>query len=109
MLKKDCFKCGKELESIFPDKFQAYAGTQFISYGHYGSTLFDPMNENEYIEIVICDKCLSENANNVSHTKKSSEYTGKNYTDINGSDENIEILESVSTTITNKISKTWEP
>lgn len=109
MLKKNCFKCGKELESVFPDKFQAYAGTQFVSYGHYGSTVFDPMNESEYIEIVICDDCLLKNSDNVSHMTKEVSHSSLN-TVGNEEEENIEALEKVShTTTITYTSTTWNP
>lgn len=32
-------------------------GTAFRIYGHYGSTVFDPMDGSS-LEIVICDECL---------------------------------------------------
>lgn len=40
-----------------PNRNQPYAGTAFTSSGHYGSTIFDPMNAS-LIEINICDPCL---------------------------------------------------
>lgn len=39
-------------EEIHPDD-----GTVFRTYGHYGSTVFDPM-DGSYAEICICNKCL---------------------------------------------------
>lgn len=64
-----CICCGKELESVFaPDEDgkplcenQPYAATTFHSYGHYGSTTFDPM-DGSFIEINVCDDCLKERA-----------------------------------------------
>jgi len=41
------------------DSNQPYAGTTFISYGHYGSTVFDPMNGTTFLELNICDECLT--------------------------------------------------
>lgn len=35
-------------------------GTAFRTYGHYGSTVFDPM-DGSFLEIVICDNCLKDN------------------------------------------------
>jgi hypothetical protein len=32
-------------------------GIAFITYGHYGTTFFDPMN-GDRLQIVICDECL---------------------------------------------------
>lgn len=40
---------------------QPYAGTNFTSYGHYGSTFFDPM-DGEYVSLNICDPCLNAKA-----------------------------------------------
>lgn len=63
-----CFKCGKHLESAFPpehtDNNQPYAGTTFVSHGHYGSTVFDEMSDS-YLELNLCDDCLRANASEV--------------------------------------------
>lgn len=103
MIKKDCFRCGKTMESVRPDRFQAYKGTQFISHGNYGSTIFDPLTSNEYIEIVICDNCLKENSDNVSYTKTfvmDGELEERK--DINKTEE-------ISTTININKTTTWTP
>lgn len=52
-----CIRCDDPIEAIFPDTYQPYAGTMFHSLGHYGSTVFDPMDGSE-ISIILCDKCL---------------------------------------------------
>ena len=54
-----CIVCGKELENIFGEESdnQPYEGTAFQSEGHYGSTIWDPM-DRAYIEITVCDDCL---------------------------------------------------
>jgi hypothetical protein len=39
------------------DISQPYDGLAFQSQGHYGSTVFDPM-DGTYLEINICDECL---------------------------------------------------
>jgi hypothetical protein len=53
-----CIICGREFESverdIDPSENQPYGGTTFQSYGHYGSTIFDPMDKS-WLEINICD------------------------------------------------------
>ncbi len=59
MDKIPCFVCGKALESVFPDLYQPYDATSFVSYGHYGSTVFDPM-DGTYLRIIICDEHLKE-------------------------------------------------
>lgn len=54
-----CFTCGRTLESAFPpDDKQPYAGTTFLTYGHYGSTVFDPMSEFCTLQVTLCDPCL---------------------------------------------------
>jgi hypothetical protein len=64
----NCFKCDKELEPVFSDnKFsdnQPYGGTTFLSYGQYGSTVFDP-GDGTYLVINICDECLPANKEQV--------------------------------------------
>jgi hypothetical protein len=40
-------------------------GLHFTSYGHYGSTIFDPMGTGEKLDIVICDKCLKDRMEHV--------------------------------------------
>lgn len=56
-----CIKCGKSLQPVFEDNTnnQPSGGTSFRSYGQYGSTAFDPMDQS-YLEINLCDSCLNE-------------------------------------------------
>ncbi len=66
----NCFKCDKQLEPVFNNvENQPYAGTVFISYGQYGSTVWDPQNpmSRRWLEINICDDCLVENKVQVLH------------------------------------------
>lgn len=57
-----CLICGKKLDpAISNDKEnnQPADGTAFASYGHYGSTVWDPqMGTRVRLEITICDLCL---------------------------------------------------
>jgi len=54
-----CFKCGEALNSAMPDSDNIpYKGTAFQTHGHYGSTVFDPM-DGTYLELNICDECLT--------------------------------------------------
>lgn len=54
-----CIACGRELRNIDEAATnQPYAGTAFGSHGHYGSTIYDPM-DGHYIEINVCDACLA--------------------------------------------------
>ncbi len=47
--------------NLDPEGNQPQRGLEFISYGHYGSTVFDPMN-GSYLVINICDVCLERGA-----------------------------------------------
>lgn len=53
----ECFVCGTKMKNISPKGFQPTGGTSFATYGHYGSTLFDPV-DGTFLEIAICDPCL---------------------------------------------------
>lgn len=39
-----------------------HKATQFHTYGHYGSTLFDPLRNDEALYVNICDECLARRA-----------------------------------------------
>ena len=75
-MKLHCIICEEPLENMsdhYDDEVvHPLDGTQFRTYGHYGSTIHDPMN-GDYLDIVICDKCLK---NKLQHTYKgtSSDY-----------------------------------
>lgn len=62
-MKTNCIVCYKEIENwdeAYPEgntKIHPIGGTVFRTYGHYGSTVFDPMDAT-YMEIVICCDCL---------------------------------------------------
>lgn len=73
-----CITCGNPLESAFPDDVggtvfaspnQPHGGTAFVSYGHYGSTAFDP-GDGTFLEINVCDECLTRNPDRVLHARK---------------------------------------
>jgi hypothetical protein len=54
-----CIACGRELHNV--DDMagnQPYNGTAFTTHGHYGSTIYDPM-DGHYLEINVCDACLA--------------------------------------------------
>lgn len=55
-----CFKCGKVLPTILNEVNQPSGGTEFRTYGHYGSTFWDSFDGTELI-LNVCDACLSEN------------------------------------------------
>ena len=58
-----CIVCREPLNNVLPDAIgdfnQPSNGLAFITYGHYGSTIFDPVLVNgQWLEINICDKCV---------------------------------------------------
>lgn len=63
-----CFCCDKKLEcekynEAFPEQIGiVYDATFWVSYGNYGSRIYDPMSGDENLEIVICDECLKKAA-----------------------------------------------
>jgi hypothetical protein len=63
-----CIICGRELEPVLGAEEvinQPYGGTIFTTRGHYGSTVFDPMMEDVFLEITICDQCLYDKRHRV--------------------------------------------
>lgn len=64
-----CMVCGTVLESALPATIdtdnQPSDGTVFTSRGQYGSTVWDPMNDSDFIEITICDACLIKHKDRV--------------------------------------------
>lgn len=61
-----CIVCGKELDECFNQAGmtgtvnQPSDGTAFNTWGHYGSTVYDPCipNQPDHIEVNVCDRCL---------------------------------------------------
>jgi hypothetical protein len=55
----NCIVCKKSLEDILAreGENQPNDGLAFHSYGHYGTTAFDPM-DGTYLEVNICDSCI---------------------------------------------------
>lgn len=51
-----CIVCDKELEGISAPN-QPNNGLEFVSHGHYGTTVFDPM-DGSMLAINVCDECL---------------------------------------------------
>jgi hypothetical protein len=65
-----CFKCGKTLENVTPNgENQPYAGTEFRTEGHYGSTFWDSF-DGEEIVINICDPCLHSHTQRIAQHKR---------------------------------------
>lgn len=66
-----CIACGKELDNLEYDmkdkvvEVHPMSGLHFRTYGHYGSTIFDPMGTGEYLDVAICDVCIMKNLDKV--------------------------------------------
>ncbi len=54
-----CIACHGHMQNLDEEGNQPKDGLEFISYGHYGSTVFDPMN-GSYLVINLCDDCLKK-------------------------------------------------
>lgn len=52
-----CIVCRGTMQNIDEDGNQPSGGVAFSTSGHYGSTVFDPM-DGTVIEINVCDDCL---------------------------------------------------
>lgn len=53
-----CIVCGGVLDNILENGGnQPIGGLAFSSPGHYGTTVFDPM-DGSVLELNVCDKCL---------------------------------------------------
>jgi hypothetical protein len=51
----NCLICESD---VFTGKFGIESATIWRSYGNYGSSLYDPLTGDCYLEAVICDSCL---------------------------------------------------
>lgn len=55
----NCIVCQRPMSNIAEDgTLQPSGGTAFQTPGHYGSTVFDPM-DGSMLEIAVCDDCLT--------------------------------------------------
>ena len=61
-----CFGCGAKMKNIYEDGNQPSRGLEFVTYGHYGSQQFDPM-DGTAIAINICDQCLDDRRERILH------------------------------------------
>lgn len=74
--KINCIACGKELDNMQYEMKGSYVevhpfdGLHFRTWGHYGSTIFDPMGTGEYLDIAVCDHCIITNLDRVRGTGK---------------------------------------
>lgn len=54
----NCIVCNKKLLAFDDNNFHPIGGVHFFSYGHYGTTVFDPM-DGSTLNIFVCDQCLN--------------------------------------------------
>lgn len=52
-----CIVCGKQLVNVLGEGNQPEDGLACTTPGHYGSTVFDPIDGN-YLEFNVCDLCM---------------------------------------------------
>lgn len=66
----ECFKCGRELLNVCADSDnQPDGGTEFRTYGHYGSTVWDSFYGEELV-LNICDECLRGHTERLARHKR---------------------------------------
>lgn len=57
-----CIKCGREFTPADGaqdrDTLAPYEALLFIARGNYGSAVYDPMSDREYLLVIICDACI---------------------------------------------------
>lgn len=66
-----CFKCGKRLYRVCEWEADSppVDGTEFRTYGHYGSTFWDSF-DGEQVVISVCDPCLLDNVKRIAQQKR---------------------------------------
>jgi len=65
-----CIVCGTVLQNTVADvDNQPSKGTEFQTYGHYGSTFWDSF-QGEEIVINVCDKCLRAHTDRIGRQKR---------------------------------------
>ncbi len=66
-----CFCCDRVMETESTDNpiiiHPVYDGLIFRATGNFGSTIFDPITEEEILQVIICDDCVKRNAKRVTH------------------------------------------
>jgi hypothetical protein len=64
-----CLVCGTVLQNSFEDAInQPEEGTEFSTYGHYGSTFWDSFNGEELV-LNVCDACLQKHPERLGRQK----------------------------------------
>jgi len=69
LMTKKCIICKKTLEGekgiLDKNKFNywdvLYDGVTFKAAGNYGTTVFDPLHDESYLELYLCDECIKGN------------------------------------------------
>jgi hypothetical protein len=65
-----CLVCNKRLPAVIEGSDnQPYGGTEFTTYGHYGSTFWDNFY-GEQLVLTICDDCLRERSDRLGQQKR---------------------------------------
>lgn len=65
-----CIVCGTTLQNVMDDTTnQPSEGTEFDTFGHYGSTFWDSM-DGEEIAINVCDECLRTHSDRIGRRKR---------------------------------------
>ena len=66
-----CLVCGETLRAVWEHDSESapYAGTEFRTYGHYGSTFWDSFYGEELI-LTVCDDCLHERCDRLAQQKR---------------------------------------
>ena len=65
-----CFKCGRVMRNVCVEADnQPDEGTEFRTYGHYGSTVWDSFDGEELV-LNVCDPCLREHSVRLAQQKR---------------------------------------
>lgn len=65
-----CFVCSKTLRNVSVEcDNQPYGGTEFRTYGHYGSTFWDSFDGEELV-LNVCDDCLRKHTERLAQHKR---------------------------------------
>ena len=77
-----CFKCGKTLLNTYVEEADNHPseGTEFRTYGHYGSTVWDSFDGEELV-LNVCDPCLREHADRLAQWPSNSPVDESDFTD----------------------------
>lgn len=58
-----CIKCEKPLDGVSDDRNHPMKGTEFTTWGHYGSRITDTMGSSQHL-INLCDDCCEAGKKN---------------------------------------------